>query len=80
MEQNIKNLKNSSYDFNKENKQENDSQMDLSEQKYQKLKNLIENSIKLYGEFWGIFTTNISSKINTSKLYILGEKLNIYLN
>ena len=80
MEQNIKNLKNSGYDFNKENGQDNDSQMDLSEQKYQKLKNLIENSIKLYGEFWGIFTTNISSKINTSKLYILGEKLNIYLN
>ena len=54
--------------------------MDLLEQKYQKLKYLIENSIKLYGEFWGIFSTNITSIINTSKLYSIGEKLNIYLN
>ena len=79
IEQNMKN-KDNGYDFNLESDQDNDSQVDLIEQKYQKLKYLIENSIKLYGEFWGIFTTNISSKINTNKLYSLGEKLNIYLN
>ena len=80
LEQKIKNIKNNGLDLNNENEQDNDSQFDLIEQKYQKLKYLIENSIKLYGEFWGIFSTNISSNINTSKLYILGEKLNIYLN
>ena len=80
MEQNIKNLKNNGLDLNIDSEQDNDSQLDLTEQKYQKLKYLIENSIKLYGEFWGIFSTNVSSNINTSKLYSLGEKLNIYLN
>ena len=77
LEQNIRNKKNNGLDF--ENGQDNNSQLDLTEQKYQNLKYLIENSIKLYGEFWGIFSTNISSNINISKLYSLGEKLNIYL-
>ena len=80
IEQNIKNNKGDGFNLNLENEKDNDSQLDLIEQKYQKLKYLIENSIKLYGEFWGIFSTNISSNINTSKLYSLGEKLNIYLN
>ena len=77
IEQKIKNNRNDSYI---DNDQDNNSQVDFIEQKYQKLKYLIENSIKLYGEFWGIFSTNISSNINTAKLYSLGEKLNIYLN
>ena len=79
MEQNIGNTKKNGIDLNFDNDQNNDSQIDLVEQKYQKLKYCIENSIKLYGEFWGIFSTNISSNINTSKLYSLGEKINIYL-
>ena len=79
IEQKIKNNKND-VNMNIENEEDNVSQVDLIEQKYQKLKFLIENSIKLYGEFWGIFSANITSKINTNKLYSLGEKLNIYLN
>ena len=67
-------------DLNMDNDKQKNNQADLTEQKYQKLKYLIENSIKYYSEFWGIFSTNISSKINTNKLYNLGEKLNIYLN
>ena len=78
LEQNMKNNRNSGIDINME-KDRNDSRIDLTEQKYQKLKYLIENSIKLYGEFWGIFSTNITNNINTYKLYSLGEKLNIYL-
>ena len=39
-----------------------------------------ENSTKLYGEFWGIFATNVTNNLNTIKLYNLGEKLNKYLN
>ena len=78
IEQNIKN-KDDGYDFSLDSEENSASQVDLIEQKYQKLKYLIENSIKLYGEFWGIFTTNVTSKINTNKLYSLGEKLNIYL-
>ena len=80
MEQNIKNMKNNGIDLIKDNEQNNDSQADFVEQKYLKLKYCIESSIKLYGEFWGIFSTNISSNINTTKLYSLGEKINIYLN
>ena len=77
MEQNINS--NNRLDNNK-NEEYNDSQLDLNNQKYDKLKYLIENSIKLYAEFWGIFATNITSIINTSKLHSIGKKLNIYLN
>ena len=51
----------------------------IIEQNYKKLKNLISNCTKLYVEFWGIFATNITNNLNTTKLYKLGEKLNIYL-
>ena len=77
MEQNINS--NNRLDNNK-SEEYNDSQLDLNNQKYDKLKYLIENSIKLYAEFWGIFATNITSIINTSKLHSIGKKLNIYLN
>ena len=50
------------------------------EQNYKKLKNIIINCTKLFAEFWGIFSTNITNNINTAKLYKLGDKLNIYLN
>ena len=81
MEESIKdNNNNDSYNSNNRNEEDNDSQEDINDQKYQKLKYLIENSIKLYAEFWGIFTTNIISIINKNKLYSLGEKINIYLN
>ena len=78
MEQNMKN--NGEFNLNINNNQDNDSQIDIIGQKYQKLKYLIENSIKLYAEFWGIFATNITNNINTNKLYSLGEKINRYLN
>ena len=78
LEQNMKN--NNEFNLNINNDQDNDSQIDITGQKYQKLKYLIENSIKLYAEFWGIFATNITNKINTNKLYSLGEKINKYLN
>ena len=48
-------------------------------QKYRRLRYLIENSTKLYGEFWGIFATNLTNNLNTFKLYNLGQKLNLYL-
>ena len=50
------------------------------EQNYKKLKNIIINCTKLFAEYWGIFSTNITNNINTTKLYKLGDKLNIYLN
>ena len=51
---------------------------ELIEQKYLKLKYLIENTTKLYVEFWSIFSGNITN-LNTSKLNNLGTKLNNYL-
>ena len=77
LEQNIKNS--NSLNLNINNEQENDNQIDVTVQQYQKLKYLIENSIKLYAEFWGIFSITITNNINTNKLYLLGEKLNKYL-
>ena len=78
IEQNVKKMKNKINDNSDNNEQE--LEKDLMEQKFQRLKYLIENSTKLYGEFWGIFATNITTNLNTLKLYTLGEKLNIYLN
>ena len=79
LEQNIRYNYDNGFEYNIDNNKDNDSQSDIIEQKYQNLKYLIENSIKLFGEFWGLFATNITSNINTSKLYSLGKKLNIYL-
>ena len=45
---------------------------------YKKLKELISKTTKLYVEFWGLFSTN-TNNLNMSKLFKLGEKLNIYL-
>ena len=78
IDQNVKKMKNKRSDNNDNNEQE--LEKDLMEQKLQRLKILIENSTKLYGEFWGIFATNITNNLNTIKLYTLGEKLNNYLN
>ena len=80
MEQVATNNTKNGFQFNIDDDKQNDSKIDTTEQKYLKLKYLIENCIKLYGEFWGIFSTNISSNINTNKLYSLGEKINTYLN
>ena len=65
----------------KDNNDGNEEEIEsiLIEQNYNKLKELIVNSVKLYVEFWGIFATNITNNINTLKLYKLGEKLNVYL-
>ena len=46
------------------------------EQKYQRLKFLIETTTKLYGEFWGIFAANLTNNLNLSKLFVIGNKLN----
>ena len=56
-----------------------EQEQEILNQKYRRLKFLIENSTKLYGEFWGIFATNITNNLNTFKLYNLGQKLNLYL-
>ena len=81
IEQNIKDMKNDK-DFEINNESDNNiSQVEIiKEQKYQNLKFLIENSIKLFGEFWDLFSTNITNNLNTKKLYFLGAKLNKYLN
>ena len=49
------------------------------EQKYLKLKYLIENATKLYVEFWNIFAGN-TTNLNITKLNTLGSKINNYLN
>ena len=77
LEQNIKKNDN---DFDVNNESDKSSIEIIISQKYQKLKYLIESSIKLFGEFWGFFSTNVSNSLNTKKLYSLGEKLNKHLN
>ena len=77
LSQEIKNMRNQISDSNESNNI--DQEMDALSQKYRRLKYLIENSTKLYGEFWGIFATNVTNNLNTFKLYNLGQKLNLYL-
>ena len=79
MEQNIINNYDNGLEINFDNNKDNESPNEMIEQKYQNLKYLIENSIKLFGEFWGIFEANVSFNINTNKLYSLGQKLNVFL-
>ena len=79
MEQNIINNYDNGLEVNFDNNKDNDSPNEMIEQKFQNLKYLIENSIKLFGEFWGIFESNVSSNINANKLYSLGQKLNMFL-
>ena len=57
-----------------------EQEYELLNEKYRRLKYLIENSTKIYGQFWGIFATNVTKNLNVSKLYNLGQKLNVYLN
>ena len=76
LEQEIKIMENKSNDNNDSNEAE--FELDLLEQKYRRLKFLIENITKLYVEFWGIFTVNITNNLNSDKLYTIGEKLNKY--
>jgi len=53
---------------------------ELKENKFRKLKFLIESTTKLYGEFWGVLSTNLTNNLNLEKLYFLGNKLNILLD
>ncbi len=52
---------------------------ELKDNKFRKLKYLIESTTKLYGEFWGVLSTNLTNNLNLEKLYFLGNKLNILL-
>ena len=72
----IGNMKSKSLDGESSN---NEQENEILNQKYRRLKYLIENSSKLYGEFWAIFATNVTNNLNTFKLYNLGQKLNLYL-
>ena len=72
----IRNMKSNNIDGDSTNYEQ---EHEILNQKYRRLKYLIENSSKLYGEFWGIFATNITNNLNTFKLYNLGQKLNLYL-
>ena len=73
----IHNMKNKNINGDSSN---HEQEHELLNKKYIRLKYLIENSSKLYGEFWGIFATNITNNLNIKKIYNLGHKLNIYLN
>ena len=78
LKQEIKKVENKSIDYNDNN--DSEFEVDLIDQKYRRLKFLIENSTKLYVEFWGIFASNVTNNLNSQKLYSLGEKLNKYLD
>ena len=51
----------------------------ILEQGFQRMKKLISNTTKLFAEFWGIFEAKVTNNLNIQKLYVLGEKINIYM-
>lgn len=53
---------------------------DTTEHKFKRLKFLIETATKLYGEFWGSLSTNLTINLNLKKLFFVGNKLNQILN
>jgi hypothetical protein len=44
--------------------------------KFKRLKSLIEAASKFYGEFWGALSTNLTNNLNLKKLFFVGNKLN----
>ena len=78
IENEIIKIKNKAINLNDGNESEQENI--ILGQNYKRLKDLITNSTKLYAEFWGIFSNNITNNLNLSKLYKIGEKLNVYLN
>ena len=73
----ISNIKNKSLNLDDGNKL--DQENIFIQNNYKKLKDLIISSTRLYAEFWGIFSNNLTNNLNISKIYKLGENLNIYL-
>jgi hypothetical protein len=53
---------------------------DTIEHKFKRMKTLIETATKLYGEFWGSLSTNLTNNLNLKKLFFVGNKLNRILN
>ena len=47
--------------------------------KFKRLKFLIEETTKIFSDFWGILSTNLTSNLNLTKIFFLGKKLNSYL-
>ena len=81
IKQNVNSLSNNKVNsgLNGEN-DEMEKMEEITEHKFRKLKYLIESTTKLYGEFWGVLSTNLTNNLNLEKLYFLGNKLNILLD
>ena len=47
--------------------------------KFKRLKFLIEETTKIFSDFWGILSTYLTSNLNLTKIFFLGKKLNSYL-
>ncbi len=79
IKENIKSYNNNkTLNYNNENDLEKIEE--ITQYKFKKLKNLIESTTKLYGEFWGVLSTNLTNNLNLEKLYLLGNKLNLLLD
>ena len=53
---------------------------DTVDHKFKRLKALIETATKLYGEFWGALSTNLTNNLNLKKLFFVGNRLNKILS
>lgn len=77
---NIKNESSSGIQEKKNDSEDNDiSEVDI-EEKLNRLKFLIEESAKMFSDFWGNLATNLTINLNLQKIFFLGKKLNANIN
>ena len=74
----IKDIMNTMYVSNSNDREEeseiSDNELNM---KFKKLKNLIEETTKLFNDFWGNLATSLS--MNSPKIFLIGKKLNSLL-
>ena len=76
----IRNESSSGNEEKKNDSEENDIvEVDI-EEKLNRLKFLIEESAKMFSDFWGNLATNLTVNLNLPKIFFLGKKLNSNIN
>jgi hypothetical protein len=76
IKQNISSMNNNKLNRTMTNDEEIMRVEDTTEQKFKRLRLLIETATKLYGEFWGALSANLTNNLNLKKLFFIGNKLN----
>lgn len=64
------------YELREENSEDSQMKVVDIDEKFKRLKVLIEETAKLFSDFWENLATNLTINLNLSKIFLLGQKLN----